>query len=331
MRAATATSTGSIAILSLVDLKSATFELLQRLHSARCIRIRDFYKAEAARAPRVAFGDQGDFLGGPMGREQSVHTLFGCRERKISDVEFGHRAHSRWDFERWTSVRRRLLQRSPWASGSRIDSTYDAQISPRGGGVRDSVSFPARDASAGRSRRGIRGRFNLRGGVSCCSASTSALLLLLLTRFSRQLPLLACMLIVRLRHEVSRVPKDLGRRSVAGSRSGRRSVGRGAWFPGHQIARLMQLQRRWTCQLATPTVPQDTALMPLSLRGDFLSVNCGGKQLSRLRGTRSFAARGSARSRSRTGCTGSPLDVVRECASHLCHEAPLILRPLASN
>ena len=69
-------------------------------------------------------------------------------------------------------------------------------------GARDSVSFPARDASAGGSRRRIRERLNLRGGVSCRGASASALLLLLLTRFSRQLPLLACLLIVRLRHEV---------------------------------------------------------------------------------------------------------------------------------
>jgi hypothetical protein len=34
-----------------------------------------------------------------------------------------------------------------------------------------------------------------------------------------------------------------------------------------------------TWQLATPTLPHDTALMPRSLRGDFLSVNCGREQL----------------------------------------------------
>ena len=33
-----------------------------------------------------------------------------------------------------------------------------------------------------------------------------------------------------------------------------------------------------TWQLATPTLPHDTARMPLSLRGDFFSVNCGREQ-----------------------------------------------------
>ena len=53
-------STGSIAILGLVDLESAAFELLavQRLHRPGCIRIRHFDKAETARTPRVAIGDQ---------------------------------------------------------------------------------------------------------------------------------------------------------------------------------------------------------------------------------------------------------------------------------
>src|SRR5215831_4502917 len=88
-RAAPAISTRPIAFLSLVDPKRAAFEVLavQRLHGARCIRIRHFHKAETPRAPRVAIGDQGDFLDGSMGREQSAHTLFSCRERKISDVE----------------------------------------------------------------------------------------------------------------------------------------------------------------------------------------------------------------------------------------------------
>jgi hypothetical protein len=34
-----------------------------------------------------------------------------------------------------------------------------------------------------------------------------------------------------------------------------------------------------TWQLATPTLPHDTAPMPLSLRGDSLSVNCAREQL----------------------------------------------------
>jgi hypothetical protein len=52
-----------------------------------------------------------------------------------------------------------------------------------------------------RSRQRIRDRFNLRAGVSDGGASTSALLLLLLTRLSRQLPLLSGLMIVWLRHE----------------------------------------------------------------------------------------------------------------------------------
>ena len=60
----------------------------------------------------------------------------------------------------------------------------------------------ARAASAGRSRRRILERFNLGAGVSCSRAITPAQLLLLLTRFSRQLPLLSCLMIVRLRHDV---------------------------------------------------------------------------------------------------------------------------------
>src|SRR5215469_4985827 len=87
------TSTGSIALLSLVDPQRAAFEVLavQRLHGAGSIGVRHFHKTETARAPRVAIGDQGDFLDASMRREQSAHTLLSCREGKISDVEFGHR------------------------------------------------------------------------------------------------------------------------------------------------------------------------------------------------------------------------------------------------
>jgi hypothetical protein len=50
-RAAPVTSTGSIALLSLVDPKRAAFEVLavQRLHGAGSIGVRHFHKTEAAR------------------------------------------------------------------------------------------------------------------------------------------------------------------------------------------------------------------------------------------------------------------------------------------
>jgi hypothetical protein len=90
--AAPVTSAGSIAILRLVDPQGAAFEVLtvQRLHGARCIRIRHFDKAETARTPRIAIGNQGDFLDGSMRREQSTHTFFSGGEGEISHVKFGH-------------------------------------------------------------------------------------------------------------------------------------------------------------------------------------------------------------------------------------------------
>ena len=79
------------------------------------------------------------------------------------------------------------------------------RLSFRGGGrISDSVSFPTRDGSAARCRPRICKRFNFRADGSDPGASISALLFLLLTRFSRQLPLLSCLLIVRLRHATQR-------------------------------------------------------------------------------------------------------------------------------
>src|SRR5215472_1822007 len=91
-RTAPVAPTGSLAILGLVDLESAAFKILavQRLHCAGCIRIGHFHKAETARTPRIAIGDQGNLFDGPMRGEQCTHTLFSCRERKISNVKFGH-------------------------------------------------------------------------------------------------------------------------------------------------------------------------------------------------------------------------------------------------
>src|SRR6516162_10910004 len=91
-RAAPLPSTGSIALLSLVNPKRTAFEVLavQCLHGAGSISVRHFDKAEAARAPRVAIGDQRNLFDASMRREQSAHTLLSCRERKVSDVEFAH-------------------------------------------------------------------------------------------------------------------------------------------------------------------------------------------------------------------------------------------------
>src|SRR5215469_5443524 len=85
-------STGSFAILGLVDLKSAAFELLavQRLHGPGCIRIRHLDKPETARPPRVAIGDQRHLLDCSMRREQSAHAFLSCGEGEISHVKFGH-------------------------------------------------------------------------------------------------------------------------------------------------------------------------------------------------------------------------------------------------
>jgi hypothetical protein len=67
-RAASVTPTGSLAVLGLVNLKSAALEVLtvQRLYCAGCIRIRHFHKAETARAPRIAIGDQGNLFDSSM-------------------------------------------------------------------------------------------------------------------------------------------------------------------------------------------------------------------------------------------------------------------------
>jgi hypothetical protein len=82
-----------------------------------------------------------------------------------------------------------------------------------------------------------------------------------------------------------------------------------------------------TWQLATPTLPRDTTLMPLSQRGDFVSVNCGCEQLVPADG---HAVLSGSRVCPFAQAYGlhrlPPLDVVCECASHLCHNSPLILR-----
>jgi len=114
-RAAPMPATGSIAILGLVDLKSAAFELLavQRLHSPGCICIRHFDKAETARAPRVAIGDQRHLLDRSMRREQSAHAILSCGEGEISHVKFGHCTLPTGQFLKMTAVELCLLVRRP--------------------------------------------------------------------------------------------------------------------------------------------------------------------------------------------------------------------------
>ena len=63
------------------------------------------------------------------------------------------------------------------------------------------ASSPACDRRRRRAP-GIFERLNLQTGVSGIRASTPTLLLLELTRFSRQFPLLSCLMIVRLCHNV---------------------------------------------------------------------------------------------------------------------------------
>jgi hypothetical protein len=91
-RAASVAPTGSLAILGLVNFKSAAFKILavQRLHCAGCICIGHFHEAETAWTPRIAIGDQGDLFDGSVRGKQGTHTFFSCRERKISNVKFGH-------------------------------------------------------------------------------------------------------------------------------------------------------------------------------------------------------------------------------------------------
>src|SRR5215469_14794758 len=88
-RAASVAPTGSVAILRFVNFQSAAFEILavQGLHCSGRIRVGHFHKAETSRAPRIAIGDQGNLFDGSMCRKQRTHTLFSCREGKVSNVE----------------------------------------------------------------------------------------------------------------------------------------------------------------------------------------------------------------------------------------------------
>jgi hypothetical protein len=90
-RAATAAA-GARAILSLVDLERAAFEVgaIQSLHGTGCIGIGHLDETETARPTGVAIGDQGHFVDGAMRREQRAHRFFGCTERQIANVEFCH-------------------------------------------------------------------------------------------------------------------------------------------------------------------------------------------------------------------------------------------------
>jgi len=49
-------------------------------------RLRHLHEAEAARATRVAIGDQRDLLDGSVLGKQGADSLIGCGEREISDI-----------------------------------------------------------------------------------------------------------------------------------------------------------------------------------------------------------------------------------------------------
>ena len=77
-----------LAILRFVDFEGAAVEVgaVQRLHGAGCVGIRHLHEAEAARATRVAIGDQRDLLDGSVLGKQGADGLIGCGEREISDI-----------------------------------------------------------------------------------------------------------------------------------------------------------------------------------------------------------------------------------------------------
>jgi len=81
-----------------------------------------------------------------------------------------------------------------------------------------------------------------------------------------------------------------------------------------------------TWQLLTPTPPHGTALMPLSLRDDFLSVNCGREQLVPAEGHAVLHGSPVCALAQAHGLQWRPsLNVVRERASDLRHKSPPIL------
>src|SRR3569833_871507 len=79
-------------VLCFVNLKHATIKILsvQRLHRPRGIRTGHLEEAKAAGTARIAIVDQRELLNGAMRSEQIADGLFGCRERKIAGVLFGH-------------------------------------------------------------------------------------------------------------------------------------------------------------------------------------------------------------------------------------------------
>ena len=90
-RATTVTATaaaGPLAILRFVDFEGAAIEVgtIQRLHSARSIRVRHLHEAKTARSTRFAIGDQGDLFNGPMLGKQGTHGLISCRKGEIANV-----------------------------------------------------------------------------------------------------------------------------------------------------------------------------------------------------------------------------------------------------
>lgn len=88
-----------------------------------------------------------------------------------------------------------LNRRIQYASSRPNAAKWNATLQPEVGGV----SSVALDGARARS---IRERLDLRTGVGDSRANTPTLLFFLLTRLPRQFPLLSCLMIVRLCHDV---------------------------------------------------------------------------------------------------------------------------------
>jgi hypothetical protein len=85
--AAAVSACRALALLCLIDLERAALEVgaIERLHGATGIRIRHFDETEAAQAPGLAVGDQGNLIDGAVLCEKSTDAIVGCREGKISN------------------------------------------------------------------------------------------------------------------------------------------------------------------------------------------------------------------------------------------------------
>ena len=85
---AIAAAAGPLTVLCFVHPESAAVEVdaVERLHRPGGVGVRHLHETEAARAARLAVGDQGHLLDRPMLGKQGADGLFGGREGKVSNV-----------------------------------------------------------------------------------------------------------------------------------------------------------------------------------------------------------------------------------------------------